>query len=140
MPIAIIGSGYVGLVVAACLAELGHEVACVDIDEEKIAALNGGETTIHEDYLPELLARYRGRSLTFTTCLAEAAYEGRLPRRPLLRRVRDAGNRPFVETIPGACGKEHGAGRHGRPDPIPDDAAWLARVRLCRCLQPRVPA
>jgi UDPglucose 6-dehydrogenase len=72
MPIAIIGSGYVGLVVAACLAELGHEVVCVDIDEKKIAALNAGETPIHEDYLPELLARYRGRSLSFTTCLADA--------------------------------------------------------------------
>ena len=72
MPIAIIGSGYVGLVVAACLAELGHEVVCADIDEKKIAALNAGETPIHEDYLPELLARYRGRSLTFTTCLADA--------------------------------------------------------------------
>jgi UDPglucose 6-dehydrogenase len=72
MPIAIIGSGYVGLVVAACLAELGHEVVCVDIDEKKIAALNAGETPIHEEYLPELLARYRGRSLTFTTSLAAA--------------------------------------------------------------------
>jgi UDPglucose 6-dehydrogenase len=72
MSIAIIGSGYVGLVVAACLAELGHEVTCVDIDDKKIAALNAGETPIHEDYLPELLARYRGRSLTFTTSLADA--------------------------------------------------------------------
>ena len=72
MAIAIIGSGYVGLVVAACLAELGHEVVCVDIDRKKIAALNAGETPIHEEYLPELLARYRGRSLTFTTSLRTA--------------------------------------------------------------------
>ena len=72
MPIAIIGSGHVGLVVAGCLAELGHEVVCVDIDRKKIDALNAGETPIHEDYLPELLARYRDRSLTFTTSLGKA--------------------------------------------------------------------
>lgn len=72
MRIAIVGSGYVGLVAAACLAEVGHEVICVDNDAKKVAALKAGETTIHEEFLPELLARHRGHKLTFTTSLREA--------------------------------------------------------------------
>ncbi|HLK54868.1 MAG TPA: NAD-binding protein, partial [Candidatus Angelobacter sp.] len=60
MQISVIGSGYVGLVAATCLAELGHKVVCVDSDSAKIAALNAGETLIHEDYLQELLSRHRG--------------------------------------------------------------------------------
>jgi len=43
MQISVIGSGYVGLVAATCLAELGHNVICVDSDSAKIAALNAGE-------------------------------------------------------------------------------------------------
>src|ERR1700756_2094989 len=72
MKIAVIGSGYVGLVAAACFADLGHIVVCVDNDSAKIDALNSGATPIHEDYIPELLARHRGRNLAFTTSLADA--------------------------------------------------------------------
>ena len=72
MKIAVVGSGYVGLVAAACFAELGHEVICVDNDEQKVAALKGGEILIHEQYLPELLARHRGQRLTFSSDLQEA--------------------------------------------------------------------
>lgn len=72
MKIAIVGSGYVGLVAAACFAELGHTVVCVDNDSAKIAALNAGEKLIHEDYLQELLARHRDTRLTFSTCLSDA--------------------------------------------------------------------
>lgn len=72
MRIAVVGSGYVGLVAAACLADLGHTVVCVDNDDEKIAALSSGGCLIHEDFLPELLARHRGRRLTFTTSLTDA--------------------------------------------------------------------
>lgn len=75
MKIAVIGSGYVGLVAAACFADLGHTVVCVDNDADKISLLNSGGTPIHEDYLPELLARHRGRNLTFTTSLADAVRE-----------------------------------------------------------------
>ena len=53
MRIAVIGSGYVGLVSAACFAEIGHEVISVDSDAAKIAALERGETPIHEEYLPD---------------------------------------------------------------------------------------
>lgn len=53
--ITVVGSGYVGLVAAACFAEMGHQVVCVDNDRRKVAALQGGECPIHEKHLPELL-------------------------------------------------------------------------------------
>ena len=72
IPIAVVGSGYVGLVAAVCFAEMGHDVICVDNDERKVAALRGGDTLIHEVYLPELLERYRNTKVRFTTDLGEA--------------------------------------------------------------------
>ncbi len=72
MQIAVVGSGYVGLVAGACLAEIGHHVTCVDNDIEKIAALERGECPIHEEFLPELLTRHRGIRLNYTSSLAEA--------------------------------------------------------------------
>lgn len=72
MKIAVVGSGYVGLVASACFAELGHEVICVDNDPEKLDALVRGETPIHEQYLPELLARHRGQQLKFSASLPDA--------------------------------------------------------------------
>jgi UDPglucose 6-dehydrogenase len=71
MRIAVVGSGYVGLVAAACFAEIGHQVVCVDNDETKVAALQRGETIIHEEFLPELIARHRGERLQFTTSLSD---------------------------------------------------------------------
>ena len=53
--VAIIGAGYVGLTTAACLAHIGHNVTCADIDENKISQLNDGEIPIHEARLPELV-------------------------------------------------------------------------------------
>jgi UDPglucose 6-dehydrogenase len=72
MHIAVVGSGYVGLVTAACFAELGHDVFSVDVDQAKIEALRNGHVPIYEEFLPELLDRHRGRRLTFTTSLPEA--------------------------------------------------------------------
>jgi UDPglucose 6-dehydrogenase len=73
--IAVVGSGYVGLVAAICFAEMGHEVICVDNDESKVAALQGGDTLIHENHLPALLERYRNTRVRFMTDLAEATRE-----------------------------------------------------------------
>lgn len=70
--ICVIGSGYVGLVAAACFAELGHRVICVDNDEAKVKQLREGGVPIFEDHLPELLAKHRGDTVLFTTDLAEA--------------------------------------------------------------------
>ena len=73
--IAVVGSGYVGLVAAVCFAEMGHSVICVDNDERKVNALQGGDTLIHEAYLPELLNRYRNTRVRFMTDLGEATRE-----------------------------------------------------------------
>jgi len=70
--IAVVGSGYVGLVSAACFAEMGHRVICVDNDEEKVRLLNDGRVPIHEEYLPEILSRHRGGTIEFTTDLHRA--------------------------------------------------------------------
>ena len=72
MKIAVIGSGYVGLVAAACFAEIGHQVTCVDNDAEKLAALQRGAIPIHEKFLPELLARHHGKRLTFSGSLRDS--------------------------------------------------------------------
>jgi UDPglucose 6-dehydrogenase len=70
--ICVIGSGYVGLVVAVCFAEMGHKVICVDNDESKVKSLREGGVPIFEDNLPELLAKHRGSSVEFTTDLGGA--------------------------------------------------------------------
>jgi UDPglucose 6-dehydrogenase/GDP-mannose 6-dehydrogenase len=72
MKLSIIGTGYVGLVTGVCLADKGHEVACVDVDPTKVDRINAGETPIHEPGLPELLRKHAGRRLRATTDLAEA--------------------------------------------------------------------
>jgi UDPglucose 6-dehydrogenase/GDP-mannose 6-dehydrogenase len=70
--VSIIGAGYVGLVTGLCLADRGHRVACVDIDEQRIAALNRGVLPIHEAGLDILLSRHLGQSF-FPTADIEAA-------------------------------------------------------------------
>src|SRR5207253_11030590 len=72
MQLAVVGSGYVGLVAGACFADLGHDVIVVDNDEKKLAALARGEVPIHENFLPELLQRHRGSSLQFSGDLQSA--------------------------------------------------------------------
>ena len=73
MKIAVIGSGYVGLVVGTCFADTGNKVYCVDVDEKKIARLQAGEVPIFEPGLEELIQRnvQEGR-LTFSTDVATA--------------------------------------------------------------------
>ncbi|MHB1699305.1 MAG: UDP-glucose dehydrogenase family protein [Acidobacteriaceae bacterium] len=73
--IAVVGSGYVGLVAAVCFAEIGHQVTCVDIDEAKVAALRAGVVPIHEEHLDALLRRHQPANLSFATDLAAAASE-----------------------------------------------------------------
>src|SRR5262245_26304232 len=73
MHIAMIGGGYVGLVSGACLADFGHNVACVDKDPDKISALNRGECPIFEPGLNDLIAgNTRAGRLSFTSQLAQS--------------------------------------------------------------------
>jgi UDPglucose 6-dehydrogenase len=72
MKIAVIGTGYVGLVTGTCLAETGNHVCCVDIDERKINKLKNGQVTIYEPGLEKLFERnLKEERLTFTTSLSE---------------------------------------------------------------------
>jgi UDPglucose 6-dehydrogenase len=76
-PIGVIGVGWVGLVTAACFAELGHEVWARDIVPEKVESLSRGEVPIHEPGLPELVAKNAER-LHFTTDMAPVLEQARL--------------------------------------------------------------
>jgi UDPglucose 6-dehydrogenase len=79
MKIAILGTGYVGLVTGTCLADSGNQVTCVDIDAAKIERLNRGEIPIYEPGLAELVERNReAERLLFTTDLAGAVHPARL--------------------------------------------------------------
>ncbi|MBD0282931.1 MAG: UDP-glucose/GDP-mannose dehydrogenase family protein [Thermoleophilaceae bacterium] len=76
-PVGVIGVGWVGVVTAACLAELGHEVWARDIVEEKVASLSRGEVPIHEPGLPELVAKNKDR-LHFSADMAPVLEHARL--------------------------------------------------------------
>lgn len=69
-PVGMIGTGYVGLVSGTCLAEIGNDMVCMDIDAEKITMLKEGNIPIYEPGLPELIEKNRER-LTFTTSVNE---------------------------------------------------------------------
>jgi UDPglucose 6-dehydrogenase len=74
--IGVVGAGYVGLTTAACLAHLGHDVACGDVDVEKLARLSRGDVPILEEGLAELVAEgLRSGRLTFVLGAAGAAHE-----------------------------------------------------------------
>ncbi len=79
MNIAVIGTGYVGLVSGTCFAEMGNHVICVDIDEDKIAGLTRGEIPIYEPGLSELvLSNHKDGRLKFTTSLEDAVHASRM--------------------------------------------------------------
>jgi UDPglucose 6-dehydrogenase len=79
MHVAVIGSGYVGLVAGACLAETGNDVACVDKDAEKIARLQRNEIPIYEPGLEPMIQRNQAEGrLTFTTDIAAAVKPARV--------------------------------------------------------------
>ena len=77
MKISVIGTGYVGLVTGACLADVGHEVLCIDVEQSKIDRLKRGEIPIHEPGLDAVVKRnVAERRLDFTTSPAEGATYG----------------------------------------------------------------
>jgi UDPglucose 6-dehydrogenase len=78
MRVAMIGTGYVGLVSAACIADFGHQVTCVDKDASKISMLIAGDIPIYEPGLSEIVqSNVREKRLLFTTQSSEALHPGR---------------------------------------------------------------
>jgi UDPglucose 6-dehydrogenase len=79
MKVTVIGTGYVGLVTGACLAEMGNQVICLDVDAAKVRLLQGGGIPIHEPGLHELVVRNAAAGrLSFTTDAARAVAHGTL--------------------------------------------------------------
>ncbi len=78
MKIAVIGTGYVGLVAGTCLSDLGNEVICVDIDQKKVDLLNSGGIPIYEPGLDSMLKRNREENrINFTTDICSAIEESK---------------------------------------------------------------
>ena len=136
MRIAVVGSGYVGLVAGACFADLGHEVILVDNDERKLEALKNGQVPIHENFLPELLNRHRGQRLTFSDDLpaavrASAAIfiavgtpptEAAKPISPTWSPWRTKFRRG--QRLQSRCREKYGSGLHQPVDPENHPAKW----------------
>lgn len=78
LKLAVIGTGYVGLVSGTCFAEVGHRVICVDRDSTKIEMLRQGKIPIHEPGLAELVAKNTGSRLSFTTRFSEAVMQSEI--------------------------------------------------------------
>src|SRR3954468_8346215 len=101
MKVCVIGTGYVGLTTGLCLAYVGHDVCCIDVDTSKIELLRHGIPTIHEPGIQELLETVAGR-VHFTEDISEALHAAEIvfiavgtpplsDGHPDLRYVRDAG-------------------------------------------------
>ncbi|KAA0257271.1 MAG: UDP-glucose 6-dehydrogenase, partial [Chlorobiota bacterium] len=79
MKIAVIGTGYVGLVTGTCFAEVGNDVICIDNDQEKLRKLNNNQVTIYEPGLEVVYARnFRNGRLSFTDDLASAVLKSEI--------------------------------------------------------------
>jgi len=79
MKIAVVGTGYVGLVTGTCFAESGNRVTCVDIDKIKVEKLSGGKSTIYEPGLEKIFLRnIKEARLKFTTQLEEAVKDAEI--------------------------------------------------------------
>ena len=79
MRVCVIGTGYVGLVTGACLAYIGHDVICVDNNEEKVKLMKSGQSPIHEPGLPEVIAEsIRQGKIEFTTDIAAGVKHGEI--------------------------------------------------------------
>ena len=128
MKIAVVGTGYVGLVLGACMAESGNDVICVDKDTKKVAMLRRGKIPIYEPGLEEMVRRNKTeKRLTFTTALTRGVQQAQIIFIAVgtptgedgsadLQHVLARGPRPRQgdERLQGHRRQEHRAGRHGR--------------------------
>ncbi len=79
MRVCVIGTGYVGLVTGACLAHMGHDVICVDNNEEKVKLMSSGQSPIHEPGLPEIMqSAIADNHISFTTDIAAGVEHGEI--------------------------------------------------------------
>ena len=156
MKITIIGTGYVGLVTRRCLAEMGNDVLCLDIDARKVAMLNDGGIPIHEPGLSRLVAaQHPGRSAAPSrptrtapslTAPCSSSPSARRPTRtaqPTCSHVLAAARAIGRQHGPtqGRRRQEHGAGRHRRPGARGDRrGARGARRRAFRSLSSPIPS
>ena len=151
--ICVIGSGYVGLVAAACFADMGHKVVCVDNDEARVKLLCEGGVPIFEEHLPELLAKHRGQGVTFTTNLGDAVGKSEAVFIAVGTPQGDSGaaDLSYVEAVVaeiarmhqelhGDRGEEHGSGIHQRLDPARAASAWRGSRTLRRGFKSGVSA
>ena len=157
MKLAIVGTGYVGLVTGTCLAETGNDVTCVDCDARKIERLLRGEVPIYEPGLAELISRNVAAGLLhFTTDLAAAAAEAKIVFLAVGTPPADDGSVDLsaLWTVGGRPGpapgrrrdrgaQEHRAGRHQRRGLRPARRTHRPWTRGTGCpprgQQPRVP-
>jgi UDPglucose 6-dehydrogenase len=103
MKVTVFGAGYVGLVTAVCLAEMGNSVFCVDHDAARVAGLRRGELPIHEPGLDEMLARnVAARRLVFTSQAADAVAHGTLIFIAVGTPARDDGRADITQVIAAA--------------------------------------
>jgi UDP-glucose 6-dehydrogenase len=127
MKVCVFGAGYVGLVTAACLAEMGNSVVGVDIDQARVAALGRGEVPIHEPGLDEMLRRNAAAGrLRFTTDVAAGVGHGTI--------VFIAVGTPPAED--GSADLEHVLAAHAAsPSTCTTTRSWSTRAR-CRWAPP----
>lgn len=125
MKVTVIGTGYVGLVSGTCLAEVGNDVLCLDIDPEKIRILLSGDIPIHEPGLLEMVKRNvaAGR-LHFTTDVDEAVKHGTIQFIAVGTPPDEDGSADLKYVLAAARPRCLGqpTERQGNPDPAPDGA------------------
>jgi UDP-glucose 6-dehydrogenase len=117
MKVAIVGSGYVGLVSAAGLCEKGHDVTCVDLNARVVAQINQGSSPIHEHGLSELLRAHTGTRLHATTNLAEAVVASDVTLVTVANQGREHCHRRRAQAarcVPRRGHQEHGRAGHNR--------------------------
>ena len=99
MRIAMIGTGYVGLVSGVCFSDFGHDVVCVDKDPRKIAMLEGGEVPIYESGLDALMAKNVEAGRLSFTCVSMFPQNGqRIGRSPLFISASNCGFSPLIHS------------------------------------------
>jgi UDPglucose 6-dehydrogenase len=123
MKVCVIGAGYVGLVTGTGFAETGNNVVCADLDADKIAALNRGQTPIFEPGLEPMLKRnIEGGRLTFTTSVEEAI-----------------GNAEVIFVAVGTPPRADGAANLSAVDTVADTVARVAKREVVLVLKSTVP-